>query len=224
MAWPQAVSRPDEPRGVAHHDDVAGRGLDLRLVEEPVAVLGERPAVHVEQYRIALGRVEVGRGEEPAVDLGPVGRRGAEALGRNDAGAGGEALGQRSQPPLLAIGADGVQLRRALDRRGGEGHRVTDGVEAGDDPLAPHRQQRGAAAVGCHAVQVQVAAVLAGGDDLPADPDRALGSGEGSERAVEARGHPPSITGGQIEHADHGVLGIGQGIVLAEEGHLQPVG
>ena len=39
--------------GVAHHHDVAGGGLDLRLVEEPVAVLGERAAVDVQEDGVA---------------------------------------------------------------------------------------------------------------------------------------------------------------------------
>ena len=52
IAWPHAVCRPLPPRGLRHHDDEAGGGLHLRLVEERLAVLRERPAVDVEQHRV----------------------------------------------------------------------------------------------------------------------------------------------------------------------------
>ena len=92
--------------GVAHHDDVARARLDLRLVEEPVAVLGERAAVDVEQHGVALGRVEVGRRDHPAVDLDVIGRRGHEPLGRLQAGPGGEPLGDRREPALRSVADD----------------------------------------------------------------------------------------------------------------------
>ncbi len=67
--------------GVAEHDDEAGSGLHLELVEEVLAVLGVRAAVDVEQHRVALRLVEVGRPHDPGVDLvGAVGGRRGELL------------------------------------------------------------------------------------------------------------------------------------------------
>jgi hypothetical protein len=97
---------------VAHHHDVARAGLDLRLVEEPVAVLGERAAVDVEQHGVALGRVEVRRRDHPAVDLGSVGRRRTNRSAGRSRGAGREPLGDGREPPLRPVADDGVELGR----------------------------------------------------------------------------------------------------------------
>ncbi len=65
------------PRGVAaaaaarvtEDDDEAGGGLHLRLVEEVVAVLGERPSMYVEQDGIGSRLVEIDGAHDPTVDL-----------------------------------------------------------------------------------------------------------------------------------------------------------
>ena len=145
--------------GVAHHDDVARARLDLGLVEEPVAVLGERAAVDVEQHGVALGRVEVRRRDHPAVDLDAVGRRGDEPVGRLQARSGGEPLGDRREPALRSVADRDVQLGRPVDRADGEGHRPAGPVVAGHDPLAADERLRVGALA--HPVDVHAAAVLA---------------------------------------------------------------
>ena len=72
--------------GVAHHHDEPGGGLHLGLVEERLAVLRERPAVHVEQHRVLASGFEALRPHDPGVDLvGPVGGGHAEALPAEEA-------------------------------------------------------------------------------------------------------------------------------------------
>ena len=204
MAWPHAVSRPGRAAGVAHHDDVAGAGLDLRLVEEPVAVLGERPAVHVEEHRVARdpGRSPVG-GRSPAVDLGAVGRRCPEPFcgtgcrrGRRSARS-ARSAGAPAPPAMTVYSSGGRSAVVAVKATVPPG-----GVEAGDDPVAVDGQQRGLACRrGRRRYSMQLAAVLAGGDDAPRRP-RAVGGprgrvrtcGRGPRRPTGAHRRPRSTT------------------------------
>ena len=71
---------------VGHQHDEAGGGLHLRLVEERLAVLRERAAVHVEQHGVLAARLEALGAHDPGVDLAAaVGGRNGEALPAEEA-------------------------------------------------------------------------------------------------------------------------------------------
>jgi len=78
---------------------VAGAGLNLELVEEPVSILGERTAVDVQEERIAATLLEAERADDPGLDFGAVrgDRREAFGLGGLDGRA------QIGQPPLAGV-------------------------------------------------------------------------------------------------------------------------
>jgi hypothetical protein len=65
-----AVARAAARVGVQHH--VALRGVELDLRREVRAVGGEGAAVDLEQQRVALGQIEVGRVDDPALDVAAV--------------------------------------------------------------------------------------------------------------------------------------------------------
>ena len=105
---------------VAHQHDEPGGGLHLGLVEERLAVLGERSAVDVDQHRVRRRLVEVLGAHDPGVDL-------VAAVGARH----GELLPVRPRPRQrrhLAVERD--QLGGALHGGLGHRHRPAGGVEA----------------------------------------------------------------------------------------------
>ena len=111
---------------VAEHDHEAGRCLHLELVEEVLAVLGERAAVDVEQHGVAEGLVEVGGPHDPGVDLvGAVGRASGEVLPT-------EQLSRELGTDVGAALVADVQLGELRDRAPGSGDDRCRGVERRD--------------------------------------------------------------------------------------------
>src|SRR5215467_2276819 len=76
---------PGAAAGVAVQDAKAGGSLELELIHEPVAVLGERSAVNVQQRRVLLAWPRTTRSNRPALDLAAVGRAGDKPLRRAEA-------------------------------------------------------------------------------------------------------------------------------------------
>ena len=142
--------------GVGHHDDEPGGGLDLRLIEEQLAVLRERSAVDVEQHGVLATRLEALRTHDPGVDLaGAVGRRHGELLPPEEAA---RDLGHGT--------VERDDLGWVLDR--GLGHRDVpgpgvEGVHASADRRVSGSGRR--RSVDDELEQVRVAAVLGGGQD-----------------------------------------------------------
>jgi hypothetical protein len=154
------VWRPLLPRGVAEYDDEAGGGLHLELVEEVLAVLGVRTAVHVEQHRIALGLVEVDRPHDPGVDLvGPIGGGRGEVLPTE------QRRCERVADVGAALVAD-VELGRVCRRLLGAGDQPEGGIERGHRHRPLGERCRRAAPVGDNPVEVRGAPVLGGGEQM----------------------------------------------------------
>jgi hypothetical protein len=121
-------------------DGVASAGVDLRLVEEAVAVLRERAAVDVQERRIGLALLEAGRPGDPRLDLGAVLRDGREALRRAQLTAGTELLADLGQ--LLVADEELAQIRRG---RACAGDPSVDDVVTREDDVAAGDELRLAA-------------------------------------------------------------------------------
>jgi hypothetical protein len=209
------VCRPLAPRGVRHDDRETGGGLHLRLVEERLAVLRERTAVHVEQHRVAPAGLEARRAHDPGVDLvGAVGARHAEALP--------VAPVARHVRQLRAdgvVGCDGVELRWVPDRRRGVRDATGGGVEA------VHRERSlrdglGRPAVQVHPVQVRLAPVLCRGEQGPVvEPHGCVRARRRLEGAIERAADPAVLAAVEPDDPDPHVLRVDLAVVVAEEGH-----
>ena len=181
IACPHAVSRPLPPRGLDIIDDEPGGGLHLGLVEEVLAVLGERAAVDVEQHGVLAPGLEALRAHDPGVDLaGAVGRRHGELLPPEEAA---------GDPRHRTVERD--DLGRVLDGRLGHGDAPGRGVEGvhGERPAGERLGRR--RSVDGEPEEVRVAAVLGGGQHgVVVEPHRGAAPAGRAERAVEAGGDP----------------------------------
>ena len=195
--------------GVAHQHDEAGGGLHLGLVEERLAVLRERPAVHVEQHGVLAASLEPLRSHDPGVDLpGAVARRNGELLpAEQAAGHGGDGA------------IEGHDLGGMLDRRLGHGDPAAGGVEGlhGDRPRGDAVWFGGA--VGGDLVEVRLATVLHRRQQhVVVQPDGRAESGERRKRAIEGGRDPPVAAPIHRHEADLDVLRKGGRVIRAQEG------
>src|SRR5690348_3802729 len=85
---------------VAIQDAKAGGGLQLKIVDEAVAVLRKRAAVHIQQRRVPLPGSRADRRDGPAFHLAAVRRPGGEPLWGGKADRLGERPRQASQRPF----------------------------------------------------------------------------------------------------------------------------
>ena len=100
MDTPVGLAVTGRAPGVAHEHRVAGRGVDLGLVEQGRRVLREGSAVDVEQDGV---RAFSGRQHQPAVDRVAVGRIEGQLLGLDDLGLKPEFRREIRQQPQLAV-------------------------------------------------------------------------------------------------------------------------
>ncbi len=192
------------PSGVRHDHHESGPSLMLGLVEEHIAVLGERATVDVEQHRVGLFRIEFGRRVDPGVDLVSVRDR-REPLGGSWVRQGDEVIGDVRQLHLLAIGLPQEQLGRAIRARCGERDHVAHRGPAGDPPIPAEEELP--RACDPDPVQMNPAPVLhAREQGLVVDPMSGCRGRESHPIAIEARVDP--LRGGIAfrEQADAAVL------------------
>ena len=145
---------------IAEHDDEAGIGLHLELVEEVLAVLCVRASMDVEQHRIPLRLVEVGRPHDPGVDLvGSVARAGGEAFPGMQCG--GECVAHVGSAFVLDVQLCrlGRRLLRAGDHAAGD-------IEGGDRHGPVGQRLRHERTVSGQPEEVGGSAVFGGGEQL----------------------------------------------------------
>ncbi len=180
---------------VQHH--VAGGGVELDLGGERGAVVGEGPAVDLQDQRVRPGRVEARRLHDPALDPAPVvGGLVPDLLDLSQGLVAQEVPVEPGQPPGLHPGADDGHVCWMVGPPVGEGHPISAAHGEGAAAVGPtHGETAQLVGDGLHLTVEGGEADLRGALVAVGEEDPAPVRGPGGivYAAVEGAGdHPPS--------------------------------